>query len=52
MFEKVLIFGAGTLLGAYMMRNHIFRKAALSIIGSDEETDKKETESSKTEKES
>ena len=52
MFKKILIFGAGTLFGAYVMRNHIFRKAALAIIGSKEESNEKETETSKTEKES
>lgn len=52
MFKKAFIFGVGTLFGAYVMRNHIFRQAALSIIGSNKETDKKETETSETEKES
>ena len=49
MFEKTLIFGVGTLFGAYVMRNHIFRKAALSLIGSKGEPKEKETSKTETE---
>lgn len=32
MFKTIISFIVGTLFGAYVMRNHIFKKAAMSII--------------------
>mgnify|MGYP003294443931 CR=1 FL=1 len=55
MFKKILIFGAGYLLGGYVMHNTLYKRASKICIGQYEEELKnleKEKETSKTEKES
>jgi hypothetical protein len=54
MFKKLLIFGAGTLFGAYVMRNCLYKTVTDCLIESQEEELElyRKNETSKTEKES
>lgn len=52
MFKKLLIFGAGTLFGAYAMYNHLYKKITIIAINHKNDTSKEESKTSETEKES
>lgn len=52
MFKKTLLFGVGALFGAYMMKNHIYRKISRVIIEHTSKNHNEETKTSETGEES